>query len=274
MSHIADSSFFVLKYDLAIDRWSVLPKCPNRDFGLAELNGRLIAIGGDSSSYSIGPSSCQVFSFYDDSKTWKKDLPPLQTNRSYPSVVSYESCIITFGGVTVWGKSTGTTSETNTVEIFNKTDGKWRYTCPLPFEDRALTSCVFQDNCFVGNRYSNCLLFMSLSSLIHESHTDHPVCKWVDVDCGLPLYGSTLCVAQSSILCIGGVRDMTASSNISSSFIYKFDLLRKRWSKHAVQLPERRCNVGAIELDNGEILVLGGEENDTLVRATVFRGLL
>ena len=269
-----DNRHIVMKYDLVIDQWSILPKCPTCDFGLAQLDGRLTAIGGDKDCYTGGPSSKKVFSFCDESKTWKETLSPLQTYRSYPAVVSCESCIIAFGGVTDWGAECQAISWTDTVEIFDKTVGTWRYTCPLPFKHDAMTSCICQEKCFVGTQNSNHLVFMSLASLIRESHTDHPVCKWHSVNCGLPLHLSTLCVVQSSIVCIGGVRDATVTPYIGSSFIYKFDLLRQRWSKHAVQLPERRCDVGAIELDNGEILVLGGEEKDEVIRASVFRGSL
>ena len=273
LSHIIDNTHFVMKYDLDISQWSVLPKCPTRGFGLAQFDEQLFTIGG---SYGKGLPSDQVLSFCDEEKTWKKELPPLQTSRGFPSVVSCDSCIIVVGGVTDWGtEGTGTTASlTNTVEIFDKTSGKWRYTCPLPFEGNAMTSCIFQDKCFVGNRCTNRLVCISLSSLIRESHTEYPFCKWASIDRVLPLYLSTLCIVQSSIVCIGGVRDATVTSYIGSSFIYKFDLLRQRWSKHAVQLPERRCHVGAIELDDGEVLVLGGEEKDGVIRASVFRGSL
>ena len=101
----------VYRYKWSTEVWEQLPRCPQRDFGLAVFDGELLAVGGKHRSIY----SDRVFTLR--RMKWM-DLPSLNTARSCPAVVSTSKYLIAIGGYAgVWISS---------VELLQIHGGSWK----------------------------------------------------------------------------------------------------------------------------------------------------
>ena len=92
-----DISRQVFRYDPEPDKWSPLPICPTFQFGLTQLDGKLVTVGGRRVDHIIPINNVYVF---EESKTWEKSIPPLPTARFYPTAFAYKSALVVSGGTT------------------------------------------------------------------------------------------------------------------------------------------------------------------------------
>ena len=84
----------VLRYDTRSDQWSVLPPCPVKHFGIGQLSGKLVTVGGLDRRAVVG----DVYTYEEETQQWEKSIPPMSTPRIYPTVVTYRSSIAVCGG--------------------------------------------------------------------------------------------------------------------------------------------------------------------------------
>ncbi len=116
-----DNKYCVHCYDPPQDVWSTLPRLPVRYFGLGEVKGELVAVGGgDSSSIS------NVVHVFNKRRNWKRTIPPMPTARYSPAVVSLPTHLVAAGGLLKYGF-------TNNVEIYNISTSQWNETDSLPY---------------------------------------------------------------------------------------------------------------------------------------------
>ena len=62
----------VFAYNSTNNKWSELPKCPNRDFSLAVVNNLLTAIGGNMSVFELTNSLLSL-----TGEKWTEQFPPM-----------------------------------------------------------------------------------------------------------------------------------------------------------------------------------------------------
>ncbi len=89
-----DDMYCVHCYNPPQDVWSALLKLPVRWFGLGEVKGDLIAVGGRDSSYSAS----NVVHVFNKGRNWKRTIPPMPTARTSPAVVSLPTHLVVAGG--------------------------------------------------------------------------------------------------------------------------------------------------------------------------------
>ena len=119
-----DEKYIVYCYDPSQDKWTTLPPLPVRWFGLGQVNGKLVAIGGRSRS---GVITNEVYTYYDErSQKWKQTIPRMPTARRDPGVSSLQSALVVAGGATQSGPGV-----TDIVEIFKPDTSQWYKTCLL-----------------------------------------------------------------------------------------------------------------------------------------------
>ncbi len=121
-----DDQFCLHCYDPPQDVWSTLPRLPVRWFGLGEVKGELVAVGGVGSSHSVS----NVVHVFDKGRNWKQPMP---TARDSPTVVTLPTHLVVAGGV----------YSGDCVEIYNISTSQWSETdSMLVVTKEELTQCT------------------------------------------------------------------------------------------------------------------------------------
>ena len=111
-----DTARLVFQYDPKQDTWSQLPICSTRFFGLTQLDGRLVTVGGWRIDQIIPINDVYIFQ---ESQTWENSIIPLMpTTRSHTTAFNYKSTLIVSEGLTHWDTDYKLRTYTNAVEVF------------------------------------------------------------------------------------------------------------------------------------------------------------
>ena len=263
-----DNDRLVFQYNPKQDTWSQLPICPTRYFGLTQLDGKLVTVGGERHDQTDIPIN-DVYVFQ-ESETWENSIiPPLPTARFYPTAVNYKSTLIVSGGITDWKTHTRTTA----VEVFQTKTFQWHHTEPLPVAHSSMSCVIVDDTCFLiggtdsdgyASRQPYCT---SVSNLISRAlPPDHPETSstpqaspspptWqVLPEC--PLYYFTAAELGGCLLAIGGMD----GSNSSSSAVHMYSPSTNSWVRiSSGDLPVPRSFAAATQLEGGEVIFVGGD---------------
>ena len=279
----SDTGRQVLQYNLKKDTWSQLPICPTIHFGLTQLDGKLVTVGGSRIDHVIPVNDVYVFQ---DSETWEKSIiPPLPTARFYPTAVNYKSIfIVVSGGFTHLDTDNKLRTRTNAVEVFQAKTNHWHYAEPLPVAHSCMSCVIVSDTCFLiggsnsdgaASRHAYCT---SVSNLIlralppdHSETSNIPQAlpsppTWqVLPEC--PLYYSTAAELGGCLLAIGGMDD----SDSRSSAVHMYSPSMNSWVMiSSGDLPVPRCYAAATQLEGGAVIFVGGYITTTSPTKTVF----
>ena len=271
----------VFQYNPKKDVWSQLPICAIVQFGLTQLDGKLVTVGGKLDGTNIPINDVYVFQ---DSETWENSIiPPLSTARFYPTAVNYKSTIVVSGGITDWKTDNYHSTHTNAVEVFQTKTYQWHHAEPLPVAHSSM-SCVIVDGTYyliggdilgVASTQAYCT---SVSNLISRAlPPDHPETSntpqaspspptWqVLPEC--PLYYSTAAELGGCLLAIGGMDD----SYSPSSTVHMYSPSTNSWVRiSSGDLPVPRYFAAATQLEGGEVIFVGGDIKMYSPTKTVF----
>ncbi len=268
----------ICRYSPAGDLWTALPKCPTRMFGLTEIECKPVLIGGIPFTSSMTDGPCNDVYTLEESREWRKTLPPLPTARFYLAVFRYQSFLIACGGITSFTGS-GNYTCTSTVEVFSSRTSRWYEADPLPIALSNMSHTIIDDTCYLigGNTavgLSNRAFCASLPSLIQQAtaQTDPqsptassspPSAIWRELtDCSL--VQPTAASFRGCLLAIGG-----QWLSIASSQVYVYSHITNLWQPMPnAELPEPRCGATAIQLANGDIILVGGKVANDLYCTT------
>ena len=266
-----DTSRLVFQYDPKQDTWSQLPICPTIEFGLTQLDGKLVTVGGRRLDQFIPINDVYVFQ---DSETWENSIiPPLPTARFYPTAFNYKSTLVVSGGVTQWHTDPKLRTYTNAVEVFQTKMYQWYCAEPLPVAHSDMSCALVDDTCYLiggtksggyASRHAYCT---SVSNLISRAlPPDHPETSstpqaspspptWqVLPEC--PFYYSTAAELGGCLLAIGGEDD----SDSSSSAVHMYSPSTNSWVRiSSGDLPVPRDFAAATQLEGGEVIFVGGD---------------
>ena len=269
------NNYNVLKYDTKSDQWSILSPCPAMNFGLGQLSGKLIAVGGCAEIETLSGilGSCgineinqgiaNVYTYNEENQQWENVIPPMRTPRALPNVVSCGAIFAAFGGI---GKNM-------LVEVFkSKKKGKWFTAAPLPEACAYMQVAVVNDRCYLGGGglfiSNRSLMRASLPSLF-QSHM-LPYCQtsseapsasvWTKLP-DMPHYGSALASMGEVLVALGGCKYPISSDSPSSSSckddIHVYCPSTGSWIKIGC-LPQACFSATAERLPSGELLLIGG----------------
>ena len=160
---IAADEYGVFCYSPSEDTWNTLPACPVQYFGLGQLRGNLVTVGGIQKS---GGVTNEVYEFDGVTQSWKQTIPPMPTARRSPAVLSHHSTLTVAGGNTGIAYS----ARTSVVEIFIEETFQWHTTEPLPFRWRGASSLL------VNNRW-----YLLGGGAEEETNSNRVVCAHVDL---------------------------------------------------------------------------------------------
>ena len=266
-----DTARQVFQYYPKQDTWSQLPICPTLHFGLTQLDGKLVTVGGERHDQIYIPIN-DVYVFQ-ESETWEDSIiPPLPTARVYPTAINYKSTLVVSGGFTHWKTDSEHSTRTNVVEVFQTKTYQWHHAEPLPVAHSNMSCVIVSDTCYViggtilgdASRHAYCT---SVSNLISRAlPPDHPETHstsqaspspptWqVLPEC--PLYYFTAAEMGGCLLAIGGLD----GSQSSSSAVHMYFPSTNSWVKiSSGDLPVPRYSAAATQLEGGEVIFVGGE---------------
>ena len=270
-------------YNPLQDKWMTLPPTSVRYFGLGQINGELVTVGGlrtiegtNRSTHSQG-----IHNFEELSQAWKKFIPPMPTARYVPTVLSHPSCLVVAGGMNYLENST-----LDTVEIYNINTSQWSQTDKLPIACHLLSGVVSEDMVYlVGGRddeqRQNRTLTASINELFYHAVTQpneeqianaSQECDsaWNEV-ANTPAHRSFAVIVSGMVLAMGGVRSYDFSEYQPVKGIYAYSTSMNSWIQIG-DLPAPVAGMAIAALSPTKFVVIGGLNEDRTISKTVYKG--
>ena len=263
-----DNNYIVMEYDTCSGKWDMLPQYKLCNFAMTVINNQLVLVGGvdgqKKKSKLLGVWSTDI-------KEWTLPYPDMPTARSSSSAVTYDKWLIVAGGWSVDG------TFLSTVEVINIDIKQWYTGTP------ALTAFTCMKTAIVGDlwylmggfidrgRATDKVYSVSLPDLISQVNStqrDPQIWKCIS---GLGLYYSTPLSISGSLLALGG-KIMNKDEYVTT--IHHYQPETGEWVKIG-DLPSPRSFFVCTVVNNGEVLVAGGEERSfTPMKSTELMSLM
>ena len=273
-----DNEYVVYCYDPSQDNWTTLPPLPVIYFGLGQVNGKVVAVGGW--KRSDGRSTNEVYTYDERSRKWKQTIPPMPTARYSPGVFSLQSALVVAAG--------GDTSDEEytdvyVVEIFKSDTSQWYRTDRLPTLCCDISPVTIGNTCYALGGYRsrsmlNHVLYTSVDDLLHNAvpanQTTHSgssdtLSAWKTL-ANTPTYAPAAAVLAGNLLAIGG-DETSEGGGADEKEVYMFSTSTNSWI-YISDLPEPRSETAVAVLSSTEILAIGGMRVHRL--STTYKGTL
>ena len=262
-----EEKYIVFCYDPSQDKWTTLPPLPIRWFSLAQVNGKLVAVGGVKKS--TGNATNEVYMYDEQSHKWKQTIPPMPTARHSPGILSLQSALIVAGGRIPY--------TTAAVEIFKPATSQWYRTDPLPKACCDISLVTIGNTCYVlggcNDSHLNQALYASVDDLLGNAvpanQTTHTQSAWKTL-ANTPTYQPAAAVLAGNLLAIGG--DDMSRGGAAKKAVYMYSPSTNSWI-YISDLPASRFATVAAVLSSTEVLVIGGWDGDDSGN-TVYKGTL
>ena len=276
--------YIVHCYDLSKDKWTSLQRLPVKFFGLGEMNGKLVAVGGRkkkmrSKFNEKDDKITNLVHVYNESsrRKWSSNsIPPMQTPRHSPAVLSLQSR----SALVVAGGSSSDDSCTDAVEIFIDNPGGsiWYRTDSLPIACRKMFISSDDKTCYLigGKMLSkanpstallcNQALCASVDDLLDnavpagqtngiDGNNDHSTQSAWKTLFDTPIYGPAAAMLDGNLIAIGG-KEMSELRSISKNEIYMYSRSTDTWV-HISDVPASLCATAVGVMSSTEIVVVG-----------------
>lgn len=252
-----------------------------RLFSLGQVNGRLVAVGGELKEEITG--SCvrycndKMYVLNESSNKWnEEEIPSMPTARLSPAVLCLRKALIVAGG------DPGGSEFSNAVEIFKPADSQWYRTNPLPITAFNMS--------FVGmNREKYCYALGGYKGLCRLNHTlqasfddlllnavpadeklyRHKASPWKELS-RTPAFRPAAAVLGDSLFAIGGSMYSDVQDSTPHKGVYKYTPSTNTWDNIG-DLPAPRSSTTVAVISPAEILVIGGKDGVTRVKS-VYKG--
>ena len=264
----------VFQYNPASDEWTSLPPCPVAYFGLGQLSGELLTVGG-----VAGTATKKVYRYIPESQQWEEFLKPMPTARYGLTVISAQSALTACGGNADLNRVSCTT-----VEVYTTQTSQWHTTDPLPVPCWMMSSATINNTAYllgggiINNKASKTVLYAPVASLIQRA-TSHPQqsasaarpdstsSAWKTLR-DTPLVLSAAASLGGMLLAVGGKGDRGDTFHVYSPATSTWIQVQSGY------LPEPRDACATVELAGDRLLVVGGCDQDGENTTTVFLGSL
>ena len=244
-----DDGYLIQQYSPTDDRWSTLPPAPVPWFGMGELNGQLVIVGGETRQ---GVVTGKVHMLDSSSQKWEESIPPMPTARYSPAVLSQPSCLTVVGGKDQVNKLSN-------VEILIPQTFQWHKASSAPSPLSFTTTTVIHNKCFLA-QYDNSSKVYQLCVSVHlattttgSSVTPQVTTEWKVLP-ELPYQCFALGSLNGCLLAVGGEDWFSPISTVQC-----YSPITNTWARVG-DLPEQRCYCSTVLLPTtGELLIMGGE---------------
>ena len=260
---VCDDEYCVHCYDLPQDIWSTLPRLPVRYFGLGEVKGELVAVGGIDSSFS----KSNVVHVFNKRRNWKQTIPPMPTARHSPAVVSIPTHLIVAGGV-------GSGSITDNVEIYNISTSQWSETGRLPYACYDQRGIVYNNTVYLmggsDRKNLNKVCAAQVDKLISADRQDDGSANKTDslwnTISNTPSYRPSPVMISDTLFAVGGLD----SEREATQRIYAYSSSMDSWL-YVGDLPSPIAYATTVSLSPTQCLVIGGRNNVKEKQSTVYK---
>ena len=241
---------------LGKEQWSQLPDNPNKNCGLAVIDGLLTSVGGYNNVFIN-----TLLSLTGDGmrKQWSEIFPPMPTPRWSVACIITEQSLVVAGG-------RGSGSVLDIVEVMNINTKQWTTVSPLPQKQIQLSATVCGDTLYLAGGWINfnpskSVFTCSLTDLLTSSNSLGSKIRqtfsqsqnvWKQISC-LPVARSTLASFNGQLLAIGGRVD----SRNSTANVYRYDSHTHSWNVIS-QMKNKRSLCLAVTLHEDHLIVVGG----------------
>ena len=242
-----DDGYLIQQYSPTDNRWYTLPPAPVYWFGMGELNGQLVIVGGKTRQRDV---TGKVHTLNSSTQKWVELIAPISTARSRLAVLSQPSCLTVVGGVDQHG------TNLSDVEIFMPHTPQWHKASPAPSPLFRMTTTVINNKCFIAEYGSTKVyqLCVSLQQTTTDStNTPQVITEWTNL-CDLPHEGCGVGSINGCFLAVGGGDVFNPITTILG-----FSPITNTW-KTVGELPEPRLYCTTVLLPTGELLVMGGQD--------------
>ncbi len=254
----------VCRYHPGEDKWARLPPSPVKWFGIGQVSGQLVLVGGKVPSTETITGDVHVF--ITESQQWERSIPAMPTARLALSVVSHLTVLIACGG------SDESDRILPTVELYNSEASKWYQCPPLPSPCRRMSTVSVGDTLFLAGGYEGhtassakkSVFFASLSSLIDRATHHSSDRLWTTLK-NTPNYLSTSASIGGCLLVLGGKDNYSEGCETIHTY-----LPTSTWHPMG-QLPLPLWRLTAVLLPTNELLIIGGINQNWSV-TTVYKG--
>ena len=263
----------VFCYDPSQDKWTTLPPLPVRYFGLGQVNGRLVAIGGKEEQNKTVAATDKMYTYDEQLQMWKLSIP-MPTARYFPGVLSLDTALIVAGGeittkrTTFFGRTSNVTTQLDVVEIFKSDTLQWYQTNPLPRVSCKLSLVAIDNTCYAmgGSFILSQALYTSVDDLLgnavpanqttHSGSSDTQS-AWRRLPY-TPPDEPTAVVVAGKLLIIG--RRSRDFDSYSDDEIYVYVTSTNSWAYCGnLELPVHASDIAVSALSPIEILVVAGK---------------
>ena len=250
------------------------PKSPTMHFGLGELEGKLVVVGGQRGAEDKQMVITGEVFMLDKTEEWSRDIiPPMKVPRMRACIVSYKGrCIAACGGLEM-NSSRDCSSE---VEIYRSDVKEWCTVNPLPVPRAALRATVIHRTVyFLGGFFPDLTgvserdcVSIDLENLFQADLTLPRL--WKTDFAETPYHSSAPASICGSLLAIGGAQNRQTQAVTDAVFAYS--PVVNEWY-HIDNLPVKLSSATATTLTSGELVVVGGRRGEER-NANVYIGSL
>ena len=264
-----DDEYRVHCYDPPQDVWSTMPILPVRYFGLGEIKGELVAVGGRDSS----DSRSNVVHVFNEGRNWKRTIPPMPTAKSSPAVVSLQTHLVVAGGLLVSG------GYTDNVEIYNISTSQWSEIDRLPYACAFQRGIVYNNTVYLMGGFDrknlNKVLAAQVDKLISADRQDDGSANKADsvwnTISNTPSYRPSPVTISDTLCAVGGVD----SEYKATQRIYAYSSSMDSWL-YVGDLPSPIALAATVSLSLTECFVIGGwnkEGQSTLYKIRIIANI-
>ena len=250
-----DDTYCVHCYDPPQDVWSTLPRLPVCYFGLGEVKGELVVVGGADSS----DSRSNVVNVFNKGRNWKRTISLTPTARDSPAVVSLPTHLVVAGG------DMSSDDYIDSVEIYNISTSQWSETDRLPYAYAFQRGIVYNNTVYLMGGFDgndlNKVLAAQVDRLISADRQDDGSANKADsvwnTISNTPFYRPSPVTISDTLFAVGGVD----SEREATQRIYAYSSSMDSWL-YVGDLPSPVVHAATVSLSPTECLVIGGRNND------------
>ena len=254
------AALLVYSYDPSQDNWTTLPPLPVMWFGLGQVNGKLVAVGGRNRGNMRWTD--KVYTYDERSKKWEQKIPPMPRFRHSPGVLSLQSALVVACGVVK--------TYTDAVEIFKADTSQWYTTDPLPKACYDISLVAIGNTCYALGGYRSPArlkqaLYASVDDLLHNavpanqtthSGSNDTQSAWKTLP-DTPTYRPAAAVLAGHLLAVGGMDTSILNTGSGKKEVYTYSPSTDSWI-YISDLPAPRSVTAVVQLSSMEVLVIGG----------------
>ncbi len=262
-----DDMYCVHCYDPPQDVWSTLSRLPVRWFGLGEVKGDLVAIGGRDSSYSAS-NVVHVFNKKGMISNWKRTIPPMPTARVSPAVVSLPTHLVVAGGRLDSGVYT------DNFETYNISTSQWSETDRLPYACYDQRGIVYNSKVYLmggsdGNQLNKVCAAQVDKLISADRQNDGSANKadslWNTIS-NTPSPLPSPVTISDTLFAVGGVD----SEDEITRRVYAYSSSMDSWL-YVDDLPSPIARAATVSLSPTECILIGGLNNECERQSTVYK---